>query len=98
MAKSLRPLIEPRLVVVAEVDGKAVGIALGLPDYNEAFKLMAGRLRHALALLSFQDAPPARALGPFARLFGSRRMPRARMIAHRALPEITPRGEVVGRQ
>jgi len=38
MAKELKPLIEPRLALVAEVEGKPAGMVLVIPDYNEIFK------------------------------------------------------------
>jgi GNAT superfamily N-acetyltransferase len=36
MAASLRPFLDPDLVVIAEVDGEPVGFAVGLMDLNEA--------------------------------------------------------------
>lgn len=36
MAASLRPFLDPDLVVIAEVDGKPVGFAVALMDLNEA--------------------------------------------------------------
>ena len=44
LAKSLRPVVEPRLCVIAEVDGQAVGFALTLPDYHQVLKRLNGRL------------------------------------------------------
>jgi GNAT superfamily N-acetyltransferase len=44
MAKSMKPIVNPRLCIIAEIDGEAVGFALQLPDYNVAFKHMNGRL------------------------------------------------------
>jgi GNAT superfamily N-acetyltransferase len=44
MAKSMRPVINPHLCAVAEIDGEPVGFALELPDLNRAFKHMNGRL------------------------------------------------------
>ena len=44
MAKSIKPIINPRLCVIAEIDGEPVGFALQLPDYNVAFKHMNGRM------------------------------------------------------
>jgi GNAT superfamily N-acetyltransferase len=42
-AEGLRPLLDPDLVLIAEMDGQVVGFALGLPNINEA-------LRHANGL------------------------------------------------
>lgn len=44
MAKQLKPIIDPELIVIAEVEGKPVGFALQLPDFNQAMKHMNGRL------------------------------------------------------
>ncbi len=37
LAKDLKQIYDPELVLFAEVDGKAVGFALSLPDVNQAF-------------------------------------------------------------
>lgn len=34
MAKDLKPVVDPRFVIIAESKGKAVGFGLTLPDYN----------------------------------------------------------------
>jgi hypothetical protein len=44
MAKSIKPIVNPRLCIIAEVNEEPVGFALQLPDYNVAFKHMNGRL------------------------------------------------------
>ena len=44
MAKQLKPIIDPELVLIAEVEGKPVAFAIQLPDYNQAMKHMNGRL------------------------------------------------------
>jgi GNAT superfamily N-acetyltransferase len=44
MAKQLKPVVNPRLCALAEVDGEVVGFALGLPDYNVALRHVDGRL------------------------------------------------------
>lgn len=43
-AKDLRPLVEPSLVLFGEINNNLVGFALTLPDYNQIFKEMNGRL------------------------------------------------------
>jgi GNAT superfamily N-acetyltransferase len=44
-AKQLRPLLDENWAMVAETaDGRVAGAALSLPDYNQVFKLMNGRL------------------------------------------------------
>lgn len=44
MAKDLKPLVEPSLVMFGEIDGKLVGFALTMLDYNQVFIDMNGRL------------------------------------------------------
>lgn len=45
MARELRPVVDPDLCLFAEVDGRAVGFSLALPDVNVALKkLPSGRL------------------------------------------------------
>ena len=44
MAEAMKPIVNPRLCVIAELAGEPVGFALQLPDYNVAFKHMNGRL------------------------------------------------------
>ncbi|HPO54732.1 MAG: hypothetical protein RBR95_02015 [Ignavibacteriaceae bacterium] len=44
MAKDLKPIVEPNLVLFGEIDNKLVGFALVMPDYNEIFKTMNGKL------------------------------------------------------
>ena len=41
---SLKFLMDPRFALVAEVEGKAAGIAIGVPDYNPRIKQIDGRL------------------------------------------------------
>ncbi len=43
-AKSLKRVIDPDLVIIAEVDGKPVAFSLTLPDLNMALKHINGRL------------------------------------------------------
>ncbi len=44
MAKQLKPVVEPRLALIGEVDGEPVGFALALPDVNQAVRHANGRL------------------------------------------------------
>jgi GNAT superfamily N-acetyltransferase len=44
MAKQLKPVVEPDLVVFAEIDGNLAGFGLALPDMNVALKRMNGNL------------------------------------------------------
>jgi GNAT superfamily N-acetyltransferase len=38
VAKDLKPIVEPELVIIAEVRGKPVGFGMSLPDYNMILK------------------------------------------------------------
>jgi hypothetical protein len=44
LAKQLKPLVVPELVLLAEVAGQPAGFSLTLPDYNQALKHINGRL------------------------------------------------------
>ena len=44
MAKRLLPLLDERLVLLAEIRGEPIGFILGLPDFNEALVRLRGRL------------------------------------------------------
>ena len=44
MAKEMKPLAEPSLVLFGEIDGNLVGAALVMMDYNQIFKNMNGKL------------------------------------------------------
>jgi GNAT superfamily N-acetyltransferase len=44
MAKDLKPLVEPSLVLFGEINGKTVGFALVMLDYNQIFKSLNGKL------------------------------------------------------
>ncbi len=44
LAQMLRPIIDPEIVIFAEVDGRAVGCAVAVPDANQILKRMRGRV------------------------------------------------------
>jgi GNAT superfamily N-acetyltransferase len=44
IAKELKPLVDPRLAFMAEVDGGPAGFLIAVPDANQAIKLAQGRL------------------------------------------------------
>ena len=44
MAKELKPIAEPELVLFAEVNGQPVGVSITLPDYNQVLKKLNGKL------------------------------------------------------
>jgi len=69
---SLKFLIDPRVTSIIEVDGKPVGIGLGLPDYNPLIKKIDGRLFP---------------FGFLTLLMGRRKLTRIRMISTNVIPE-----------
>ncbi len=44
MAKDLKMLVEPELVLFGEIDGKVIGFSLVMLDYNQIFKKLNGHL------------------------------------------------------
>jgi hypothetical protein len=44
LAADLRPVLDPELVLFAEVAGRVVGCAVAIPDLNQVLKKMGGRL------------------------------------------------------
>jgi hypothetical protein len=44
MAKDLKPVVDPRIVLIAEKKGEPVAFSLALPDFNQALKKINGRL------------------------------------------------------
>ena len=44
MAKRLKPLIVPELLLMAEVDGRPAGFYMAVPDYNQVLSRINGRL------------------------------------------------------
>ena len=77
LAKELKPIVEPSLVLFAEVEGKTIAFALVMPDYNELIIKMNGRL------LPFN----------FIKLFTKRRTIKwARVLTLGIIPEYQKRG------
>lgn len=76
-AADLKQLVDPNLVLFAEIEGKTVGFALVMPDYNYVFKQMNGKL------LPFN----------FLKLFTKRKeIPWARILILGIIPEFQKRG------
>ncbi len=44
MAKDLKMLVVPELVLFGEIDGQVIGFSLTMPDYNQIFKKLNGHL------------------------------------------------------
>ena len=75
-AKSMVPVLEPHLSVVAETQGRPVGLSLVLRDVNQLLKGTNGRLWRALPKL----------------LFGLKKITYMRIIALGVIPEARGRG------
>jgi len=63
--KKLLPLVDPNMVLIAEVDGKPAGFSLALPNYYEVLKVMKGRVNPITiikALLAKRKISSARVL------------------------------------
>jgi GNAT superfamily N-acetyltransferase len=81
MAKLLKHLAVPQLLLVAEVNGQAVGFSITLPDFNEAIGPLNGRLTRfgvPIGLLRLRS--------------NLRRIKTGRLIALGVLPEFRRRG------
>ena len=44
LASTLRPIVDPNVVIVVEVGGRTVGMAVAIPDLNEAIRDLGGKL------------------------------------------------------
>jgi GNAT superfamily N-acetyltransferase len=44
MARQLKPVADPHILLIVEVKGEPAGFALGIPDFNVALRHMNGRL------------------------------------------------------
>jgi GNAT superfamily N-acetyltransferase len=77
MARELRRVIDPGFVVFAEEKGEPIGVALALPDFNQAIRHARGRLFP---------------LGWIPVLWHSRRIRQARVLALGLVPEAKGRG------
>ncbi len=71
-AEGLRLLLEPELTTIIHVDGRPVGVVLGLLDYNPIIKQIDGRLFP---------------FGFLKLLFGRKKIKRIRMVSNNILPE-----------
>lgn len=77
IAKSLKPLLDPNLILFAEINNEPIGFALVMPDYNEVFKKMNGKLFP---------------FGIFKLLFGKKKIKWARILILGVLPEHQKKG------
>ena len=53
LVKTLLPLVEPDLVLIAEVKGEPAGFSLSMPNYNEVLKVMNGRINPITMLKAY---------------------------------------------
>jgi len=53
LVKTLLPIVEPDLVLIAEVNGEPAGFSLALPNYNEVLKVMHGRVNPITILKAY---------------------------------------------
>jgi len=77
VARGLRHLIVPELTIAAEIDGKMVGVSLGMLDYNPRIRLIDGRLFP---------------FGVFRLLRNKRQIKRVRLISTNVVPEFQRMG------
>jgi GNAT superfamily N-acetyltransferase len=77
MARELKPIVEPSLALIAELEGVPVGFSLALPDYNPLLKRMNGRL-FPFGFLTF--------------LLGRRKLDSVRVLTMGVVPEHRKRG------
>lgn len=98
MGEQLKPLIDPALVLIAELEGEPVGISLALPDYNQVFAAMDGRLSKIGAAFTFDNIPLVRRLWPRGHAWQSRSIDTARVIALGIVPTVGRRGATTRRE
>lgn len=88
MGKQMRLLIDPELVLFVELEGEPVGISLALPDYNQLFAAMGGRLGGWPELFRFRNLPALRSFWPDGHAWSDRKIDTARVIALGVLPTV----------
>ncbi|MFL6529292.1 MAG: GNAT family N-acetyltransferase [Chthoniobacterales bacterium] len=81
MTKELKPLVDPKIVQIAEVDGAPAGFILCIPDINAA-------IRHANGRLTTFGIP----VGLAKLLFHKRRIKTARLVALGVVPKYRRHG------
>ncbi|HEV8636850.1 MAG TPA: hypothetical protein VG370_21740 [Chloroflexota bacterium] len=88
MARQMRWLIDPELILFAELSGEPVGISLSVPDYNQVFAAMEGRLGGWPAALRFGNLPLVRWLWPHGNAWSTDRIDLVRVIALGVVPTV----------
>jgi hypothetical protein len=88
MAEQMRWVIDPELILFAELEGEPVGISLSIPDYNQVFAAMGGRLGGWPAAFRFGNLPLLRWLWPHGNAWSTERVPLVRVIALGVVPTV----------
>lgn len=88
MGKQMRLLIDPALVLFVELDDRPVGISLAIPDYNQLFRAMGGRLAGWTRALGFDNLPFTRALWPHGNAWATSHIDVCRVIALGIVPTV----------
>jgi len=88
MAEQLRLVIDPRLVLFVELGDQPVGISLAIPDYNQLFTAMDGRLSRWLIAFRYANVPFVRALWPHGNAWTTQQIDVVRVIALGVPPTI----------
>jgi hypothetical protein len=88
MGEQLRWLIDPELILFAELGGEPVGISLSIPDYNRVFAAMDGRLSGWPAALRFGNLPLVRWLWPHGNAWMTDQVDTVRVIALGVVPTV----------
>jgi len=88
MAQQMRWVIDPELILFAELGGEPVGISLSIPDYNQVFTAMEGRLSGWPAVFRFGNLPLMRWLWPHGNAWSTERVPLVRVIALGVVPTV----------
>ncbi len=98
MSKQMRMLIDPRLVLFLEFAGEPVGISLAMPDYNQLFAAMKGRLTGWPSVFRFGNLPLIRTLWPHGNAWATREIDVCRVIALGVVPKVKSGANQVRRE
>ena len=88
MGQQMKLLIDPDLVLFVELEGEPVGISLALPDYNQLFAAMGGRLGGWPNAFRFRNLPALRSFWPDGHAWSDLKIDTARVIALGVLPTV----------
>lgn len=88
MSHQMKYVIDPRLILFVELGDTPVGISLAVPDYNQVFSAMGGRLGGLGAAFRFGNLPLMRWLWPHGNAWATERLDLARVIALGVVPTV----------